>query len=743
MEHVLTPETLLRHEAFVLRLARTLVRGEADAEEVTQRTLASAVEHPPAHGGVRAWLARVTRNHALDLHRSDRRRVAREVAVARPESVPAAESAMERLEMEHGVVRAVLSLDEPYKGVVVATYYEGLTSVEIAAGRGVPAGTVRSQLARAHELLRAKLDREHGERASWMRGLTGLLALRDAPTAAAASTPSAATGLVWPLAIGAGLAACVVGVLVVRAALAPPQAIETAAVEPASAPAVAIEGALDASSTAATRLPAEVATATSAASFADFTPADEPVKLLEQSRQLKKLILDRRLAVTPEERARAGIPADTETSGVVRLLDRNAFGHSFSLPWMREGGSYYSFTERVHDFNRHPQVSLEGGQLGGSGQQVFVDLGDRRLADIPASSVAPHGLAPAQRFLWDFAWVVDDLEGTYIGAVRDQRIQEAEARGELEEAAAQAARSTTSRARPGRAYLLRAIAPNDYDVLVALEVIATATDQCTIAYRILQSRPVEDRREAYVAPGFSVALPPPAAQLTRMSEPELRAALDAVRARTDEVLFRRFSPEIEARFGAWRERTDAGLVRLAPYFSEWAELTTDMVGRAHYGLLSRSHDQDGDVSYQGRVGQGYLGGGLAGGDITVFVDLGTTPLESVSLGSVTGSGEAGTYVASLEFPHPRDFPAVQPARQQAIRAAMDREREAARAFQEHARELGISDRARALVGRTFALRSVDFGSRDLLAAVHVVAEDEQGVVIAWKLLKSWPVLKPD
>ena len=99
---------------------------------------------------------------------------------------------------------------------------------EIAKQRGVPAGTVRSQLSRAHEQLRAKLDSKHGDRANWLRGLTGLLAMRDTPAAATFGTSS----LAWPVAIGAGLAACVTIVLVVSASLDPSSSVEIAAVEP-------------------------------------------------------------------------------------------------------------------------------------------------------------------------------------------------------------------------------------------------------------------------------------------------------------------------------------------------------------------------------------------------------------------------------------------------------------------------------------------------------------------------------
>ncbi|HVS18990.1 MAG TPA: sigma-70 family RNA polymerase sigma factor, partial [Planctomycetota bacterium] len=91
MDHAarLTPDALLAHEAFVLRLARSLVRDEATARDVAQETWLSALEHPPRPGSARAWLARVTRNHALNLARGRGRREARERAAARDEGLEA------------------------------------------------------------------------------------------------------------------------------------------------------------------------------------------------------------------------------------------------------------------------------------------------------------------------------------------------------------------------------------------------------------------------------------------------------------------------------------------------------------------------------------------------------------------------------------------------------------------------------------------------------------------------------
>lgn len=763
MEHAsrLSPEVLLRHEEFVLRLARTLVRGEADAEEVAQRTLVSAVENPPRHGAIRAWLVRVTKNHATELHRTDRRRVAREQRVARPEAVAADGSAMERLELEHGVVRAVLSLDEPYKSVVVAVYYEGLAPAEIAARHAVPAGTVRSQLTRAHEMLRVKLDRTHGERGTWMSGLTGLLALGDGSNGAAAATGASAgggatasgmSGIAGPIAIGAGIAACIAAVLVVRAAIAPPSAnVETAAVEPVAVPVLAAESALGASSPEPARAPIEAAAIAPAVAVGEFVPADAPVKLLEQSRQIKKLILERRLVVTPEERALAGIPADTATSGVVRLLERGRFGELFDLPWMRGGGSYYSFTERVHDYNRRPQISLQQDTFSagfyGASSAIVIDLGVRRLADVPASLTAPAWLDPARAFLWSVAHADVDPDNGGLRNLYAEMRNSAFERGEIDEkglSAIEALRREYAEVRAGHAYLIRCVSKNEHDLVVAVEVIAASPEQCTIAWRILESRPIANTDSVRVPRIQAGDLPAPSPELARMSESELLAALSAVRARSDDVLFEHFAPDVEARFGSWRGRTDAGLVRLTPYMSEWAELSARHVGGAQYSFADRSHDaRDPDISYQGQTGQGSLGCAFAGYDTGSFVDLGSDPIESVTLATIESTGELGALVVRTVFPVTTDLPTLEPARQLALREVRERERKAANEFNDRRHALGGATSARAVVGRTYAVRATRFGAHDVIAAVHVLALDELGAVIAWRLLESRPVTLPD
>jgi hypothetical protein len=114
------PETLLAHTGWMRRLARSLVRDDAQAEDVVQDAVAAAMRRPPRDAlALPAWLATAVRNGARQLWRGDLRRARREDAAARPEAVPGTAEVVARAE-EHGlVVQAVLTLDEPHRSALL------------------------------------------------------------------------------------------------------------------------------------------------------------------------------------------------------------------------------------------------------------------------------------------------------------------------------------------------------------------------------------------------------------------------------------------------------------------------------------------------------------------------------------------------------------------------------------------------------------------------------------------------
>ncbi|HEX6882111.1 MAG TPA: sigma-70 family RNA polymerase sigma factor [Planctomycetota bacterium] len=160
-QHALRDE-LPAHAAWVRRLARSLVRDEAAADDLAQETALAALELEQRPAALRPWLVRVTRNFARRGWRARARRSARERAVARPEAVPGADESAARLELERRLVDELARLEPAVRHALVRRYLEGWSAARIARETGEPAATVRWRLQRGLAELRARLDRAHG-----------------------------------------------------------------------------------------------------------------------------------------------------------------------------------------------------------------------------------------------------------------------------------------------------------------------------------------------------------------------------------------------------------------------------------------------------------------------------------------------------------------------------------------------------------------------------------------------------
>ena len=159
--------------AWVRRLARALVRDDALADDVAQDTWLIAHDQQPAMDRpLRPWLARVVLNLVRTRRRADVRRDVRELAgdVSRP--VPTPDELVERVELQRAVAEEVLALAEPYRSTVLLHFFEGLSSAELAARLGIPAGTVRRRLKVALDQLREALRRRANPPAhGWLAAL--------------------------------------------------------------------------------------------------------------------------------------------------------------------------------------------------------------------------------------------------------------------------------------------------------------------------------------------------------------------------------------------------------------------------------------------------------------------------------------------------------------------------------------------------------------------------------------------
>jgi RNA polymerase sigma factor (sigma-70 family) len=188
-----------------------LVRGDADAEDLSQQTWVEVLSRPPKREPerLRGWLRSVLRFKAIDAGRSAGARSRHEAAAARsarggidPADVVARAETIDR------VAHAVFDLEEPYRTTVLLRWFEDLPPREIAQRQGVPVETVRTRLKRALEQLRARLDADNdGDRRAWCVALLPFVARARSGTVSAAGAGGVAMGIkAWGLAAAAVLA---------------------------------------------------------------------------------------------------------------------------------------------------------------------------------------------------------------------------------------------------------------------------------------------------------------------------------------------------------------------------------------------------------------------------------------------------------------------------------------------------------------------------------------------------------
>jgi len=153
------------HHVRVYNLVSYILGDAAEAEDVTQRAFVKAWEELPRLRDVQAfpaWLNRIAANLARDVARSPAARMAfeddPEPLMERVEDTsPPPEADLLAEERSAQVHRAIGSLPEHQREVVVMHHLEGTPVQEVAEQLGLAIGTVLSRLSRGREALRRKL----------------------------------------------------------------------------------------------------------------------------------------------------------------------------------------------------------------------------------------------------------------------------------------------------------------------------------------------------------------------------------------------------------------------------------------------------------------------------------------------------------------------------------------------------------------------------------------------------------
>ena len=150
----------------MLRVARSLTRSAADAEDLVQESLVRAFRAIDRFDGrhPRAWLLTIVRNTNSNMHRR-RRPIAIDdselLRASRPAfgatQSPGAEEVYVLEELDSALQAAVSGLDPKFRSALVLVDVHDLSYAEAAAVLDVPVGTVMSRLSRARERVRKTL----------------------------------------------------------------------------------------------------------------------------------------------------------------------------------------------------------------------------------------------------------------------------------------------------------------------------------------------------------------------------------------------------------------------------------------------------------------------------------------------------------------------------------------------------------------------------------------------------------
>jgi RNA polymerase sigma-70 factor (ECF subfamily) len=158
------------HQPAARRLAMVLCgAASADADDAVEDAFVkawTALARFEDGAPFRPWLLRIVANEAHNRRRTAGRRTAYEVRLAEDRSAggvaPSPEGAVLAAESRRTVAAAVQALPPRLRDVVACRHLLGMSEAETAAVLGLPAGTVKSRLARALARLRAALGDERG-----------------------------------------------------------------------------------------------------------------------------------------------------------------------------------------------------------------------------------------------------------------------------------------------------------------------------------------------------------------------------------------------------------------------------------------------------------------------------------------------------------------------------------------------------------------------------------------------------
>ena len=148
----------------VLRTAYMYVKDIHTAEDIFQEVFIKAdrnKENFRGESSVKTWLIRITVNACKDYLKSAYNRRVTPLQEFQENALMSENDfdGVERKEIQQEVRKAVMSLPESHRDVVLCIYFQDMTVPEAAKALGLAEGTVKSRLSRAKDKLKQLLER--------------------------------------------------------------------------------------------------------------------------------------------------------------------------------------------------------------------------------------------------------------------------------------------------------------------------------------------------------------------------------------------------------------------------------------------------------------------------------------------------------------------------------------------------------------------------------------------------------
>jgi len=140
-------------------IALKMLQDVMAAEDLTQAVFLKIWSQPEAFdsGNFGAWIARVTRNRALDSLRRRALRTERDIPLDVPVDGTLDDIIFGRIEGDR-VRRALATLPDEQRSAIELGFFDGITHEEIARRTEIPLGTVKTRIRAGLRKLRSSLE---------------------------------------------------------------------------------------------------------------------------------------------------------------------------------------------------------------------------------------------------------------------------------------------------------------------------------------------------------------------------------------------------------------------------------------------------------------------------------------------------------------------------------------------------------------------------------------------------------